>query len=162
MHQGILKLEQHWLTQHWVYRVLSTLFGVIVTDCYYASRYLHSAEMSGVDFREYVDRLAFQLINSDIYGGRTSAFPNEHESVHARNGRAIHTLKPLPAYGEKKIKCAESTTSICNYRARRRCIICSKRAAFYCATCYERTGGAIIVIYSSSAGRDCLIHHISS
>lgn len=74
--------------------------------------------MSGVDFREYVDRLALQLINSDIYGGRTSAFPNEHESVHARNGRAIHTLKPLPAYGVKKIKCAESTTSICNYRAR--------------------------------------------
>ena len=26
--------------------------------------------MSGVDFREYVDRLAYQLINSDIYGVR--------------------------------------------------------------------------------------------
>eukprot|EP00731_Ephydatia_muelleri_P001846 Em0001g1846a len=38
MRQGILKLEQHWLTRNWVYRVLSTLFGVIVTDCYYASR----------------------------------------------------------------------------------------------------------------------------
>ena len=66
--------------------------------------------MSGVDFREYVDRLAYQLINSDIYGVRTSAYSNEQESVHARNGQAIHTLKPLytlPAYGEKKRKCAE-------------------------------------------------------
>eukprot|EP00731_Ephydatia_muelleri_P033943 Em0042g22a len=52
MRQGILKLEQHWLTRNWVYRVLSTLFGVIVTDCYYASRYIHPAEMSGVDFRQ--------------------------------------------------------------------------------------------------------------
>ena len=164
MRQGILKLEQHWLTRNWVYRVLSTLFGVIVTDCYYASGYIHPAEMSGVDFREYVDRLAYQLINSDVYGVRTSAYSNEQESVHARNGQAIHTLKPLytlPAYGEKKRKCAEST-SICNYRARRRCIVCSKKAAFFCATCYERTGGAIMVICSSSTGRDCLIHHISS
>ena len=99
MRQGILKLEQHWLTRNWVYRVLSTLFGVIVTDCYYASRYIHPAEMSGVDFREYVDRLAYQLINSDIYGVRTSAYSNEQELVHARNGQAIHTLYTLPAYG---------------------------------------------------------------
>ena len=26
---------------------------------------------------------------------------------------------------------------------------------FFCATCYERTGGAIMVICSSSTGRDC-------
>ena len=104
MRQGILKLEQHWLTRNRVYRVLSTFFGVIVTDCYYAFRCIHPAEMSGVDFREYVDRLAYQLINSDIYGVRTSVYSNEQESVHARNGQSIHTLKPLytlPAYGEK-------------------------------------------------------------
>ena len=76
MHQSILKLEQHWLTQNRVYRVLSTLFGVIVTDCYYASIYIHPAEMSGVDFHEYVDRLAYQSINSAIYAVRASDFSN--------------------------------------------------------------------------------------
>ena len=56
MRQGILKLEQHWLTRNWVYRVLSTLFGVIVTDCYtmHPDTFIHAAEMTAVDFREYV------------------------------------------------------------------------------------------------------------
>ena len=76
------------------------LFGVIVTDCYYASRYIHSAEMSGVKFREYVNSLAFQLINSDSYGSRsTSALSDEN----APHGQAIHILKSLytlPTYGE--------------------------------------------------------------
>ena len=64
MCQGILKLEKHWLTRQWVNRVLATLFGVIVTDCFYASRYTHRDEMSGMGLLEFVDRLAFQLINN--------------------------------------------------------------------------------------------------
>ena len=88
MRQGILKLEQHWLTRNWVYRVLSTLFGVIVTDCYYASRYIHPAEMSGVDFREYVDRLTYQLIMISMVLGQVLILMN-------RNRFMLEMVKPF-------------------------------------------------------------------
>eukprot|EP01031_Cornospumella_fuschlensis_P026833 gene26833-32426_t len=36
--QGILRLEEHWLTETWWHRLFATLLGVIVTDAYFMRR----------------------------------------------------------------------------------------------------------------------------
>ena len=157
MRQGILKLEQHWLTRHWVNRVLATLFGVIVTDCFYASRYTHRDEMSGMELLEFVDRLAFQLINNSDRRRMRAGADSEKEVPQ----EIWHTLKPLlalPTYRQKK-NSQPTESSAYTYRTRRHCAICGQRVAYYCATCYECTGGLVFGISSPTTGRNCLGQH---
>ena len=110
MCQGILRLEQHWLTRNQVHIVIATLLGLVVTDCYYASKYIHPTEISGMELLQYVDRLAFQLINSDAFyscctSGASSTGEKQASSLTIIVPQAIHVLKPghvQPVAAEKE------------------------------------------------------------
>eukprot|EP00731_Ephydatia_muelleri_P001696 Em0001g1696a len=104
LRQGVLKLEQHWLTKNWVHRLFATLIGVVATDCYFASKLLYPHQMSELPFLQYIDKLAFQLINNELYSGRCTRSSTGSEASSIIRP-AIHTLKPihtLPEYSKKQ------------------------------------------------------------
>eukprot|EP00731_Ephydatia_muelleri_P006322 Em0003g570a len=104
LRQGVLKLEQHWLTKNWVHRLFATLIGVVATDCYFASKLLYPHQMSEPPFLQYIDKLAFQLINNELYSGRCTRSSTGSEASSIIRP-AIHTLKPihtLPEYSKKQ------------------------------------------------------------
>ena len=126
------KLEQHWLTKNWVHRLFATLIGVVATDCYFASKLLYPHQMSELPFLQYIDKLAFQLINNELYSGRCTRSSTGSEASSIIRP-AIHTLKPihtLPEYSKKQNEKRRMSTENCepyNYRARRRCVVCGTR-----------------------------------
>ena len=166
LRQGVLKLEQHWLTKNWVHRLFATLIGVVATDCYFASKLLYPHQMSELPFLQYIDKLAFQLINNELYSGRCTRSSTGSEASSIIRP-AIHTLKPihtLPEYSKKQNEKRRMSTENCepyNYRARRRCVVCGTKAASYCDTCYVLTGGTVLGMCNSGTGRDCLAKHIT-
>ncbi|KAL5516632.1 hypothetical protein EMCRGX_G002017 [Ephydatia muelleri] len=104
LRQGVLKLEQHWLTKNWVHRLFATLIGVVATGCYFASKLLYPHQMSELPFLQYIDKLAFQLINNELYSGRCTRSSTGSEASSIIRP-AIHTLKPihtLPEYSKKQ------------------------------------------------------------
>ena len=120
LRQGILKLEQHWLTKNWFHRLFATLIGVVATDCCFASKLPYPHQMSELPFLQYI---AFQLINNELYSGQCTRSSTGSEALRIERP-AIHTLKPvptLPEYSKKQIERRMSTEN-CephNYRARR-------------------------------------------
>ena len=77
LRQGVQKVEQHWLTKNWVHRLFATLIGVMATDCYFASKLLYPHQMSELPFLQYIDKLAFQLINNELYSGQCTVNSGE-------------------------------------------------------------------------------------
>ena len=142
------------MTKNWVHRLFATLIGVVATDCYFASKLLYPHQMSELPFLQYIDKLAFQLINNELYSGRCTRSSTGSEASSIIRP-AIHTLKPihtLPEYSKKQNQKRRMSTENCepyNYRARRRCVVCGTKAASYCDTCYVLTGGTVLGMCNS-------------
>lgn len=63
--QGSLALEVCWLTKKWTHRVLASCLAIDATDAYLAYSYEHEGP-DQKPFLDFIDVLAFQLINSDV------------------------------------------------------------------------------------------------
>ena len=46
LRQGSLRMKEAWKTKNWVHRLFATLFGIILTDCYFAYNLYHTNSSS--------------------------------------------------------------------------------------------------------------------
>jgi hypothetical protein len=59
--QAELKLEKHWITHNCWFRLITTILGITVTDCWKAYKHEMNSAMSVCEFSE---QLAFELLNN--------------------------------------------------------------------------------------------------
>lgn len=77
--QGVLKIEEHWFTNKWWYRMFATMVGVIITDASFL--YIHESnkfDRSGtkaLGYIEFIAKVALQLINYDSNISRNNIHP---------------------------------------------------------------------------------------
>lgn len=78
-----LRLEKHWRCKNVWFRLMTTMIGIVVTDCWkaYKFSYLSKKNNKEISIRDFADLLSYELINNF----KTS---NEDESV-------IENLSPL-------------------------------------------------------------------
>ena len=66
--QGMLELERHWLTQSWWIRIFTTMFGLIIVNCYFAALTEHEdnaqlqEQINMPDFLQFCGKLAYKMI----------------------------------------------------------------------------------------------------
>ena len=71
LRQGSLKLEISWQTKIWWHRIFATLFGMCITDAYFAFKLeytqTHYGSIEGlINFSDFLDVLAYKLIHNDF------------------------------------------------------------------------------------------------
>lgn len=83
--QGSLAMEDYWKTKIWWHRIFSTIFGIIITDCYKALCYENNQNNNNNEeithkFADCCNELCFQLIhnNEDIINTRNNEPNNEN------------------------------------------------------------------------------------
>jgi hypothetical protein len=80
--QGSLAMEESWQTRTWWHRVFSSIFGIIITDAYFAYRLefrrFYSRELEEFpDFQSFIGRLAHQMIFYNENKGKKSRRSSE-------------------------------------------------------------------------------------
>lgn len=127
LRQGSLRLEESWKTRNWWHRIFATVFGVIVTDCYYAYKMNNTrSHLPVVQYAEFVEMLAYQLI-FNTYLQRTR--PRNAPTEDAEN-EVIHQLRPLG-----KLPYYQALKGNPKMRAKRRCKVCHTMTSYYCVQC---------------------------
>jgi hypothetical protein len=64
--QGYLKLEKTFVVKSWTKRIFTTLLGMCVVDAFRAYLYTTPADRRDDDFFQFVDKLAYSLINNAL------------------------------------------------------------------------------------------------
>jgi hypothetical protein len=88
--QGTLELERHWLTKTWWVRLFTTLYGVIIVNCFFLARLeyrsnpLNTGREQPPDFIDFAGKLAYALIFNpliprNIHAGRHRRSRDEDE-----------------------------------------------------------------------------------
>ena len=128
LRQGSLKMEETWKTKTWWHRIFATIFGIIVTDCYFAHKYMmnrsHQVPQTFIDF---VDMLAYQMISNTYLQRARRARMEENDD---QEDQFVHQLAPL-----RQLPCYRAVAQDPKKRAKRRCKVCGAKTAFYCVQC---------------------------
>ena len=163
LRQGVLALEQHWLTKNWVMRLFATILGVIATDCFYASKFTHPDEMKNMSLLDYIDRLAFQLINYEQHTARMTRSSGSDSSSQVQPSapsghHELGNISELERYTKKK----STKKNKKNYRARIRCSepSCDRQTVYYCVTCTGTGARRPVGLCSPTNGSSCYFTHI--
>jgi hypothetical protein len=64
--QGYLKLEKTLILKFWTKRIFTTVLGICVVDAFRAYLYTTPADRRDDDFFNFVDKLAYSLINNAL------------------------------------------------------------------------------------------------
>jgi hypothetical protein len=117
--QGSLAMEESWCTKTWWHRLFSSLFGMIVTDAYFAykSQHHYHATQPGysqLSFSEFVRRLCYNLIfgmNADQPKERATKGRKERQAaepdrqvrngLHATDTPFVHILSQNQINGQQ-------------------------------------------------------------
>jgi hypothetical protein len=173
MRQGVLRVEEAWKTKIWWHRLYATVFGIVVTDCYFAYKYVReSLHAEATDFFSFCDALAIQLVkNADLV---------EADQRQTRGAAAIARGEPIPGVRtpEGRVhKLVQINRLQCNnhepgvkQRFRRRCKVCTRPCSWYCVECsapyFNLTPQEQVVkkrqlfaICGMETGRDCFTRH---
>jgi hypothetical protein len=85
--QGSLEMESQWLTHRWQMRLFGTVFGMIIVDAFLAYRYEKSQEnvfeTSPIDFNDFLQRLAYQLVFNEFIMERSTRGKGEDDEYSA-------------------------------------------------------------------------------
>merc|ERR1712232_1210055 len=95
--QAIVKLEKHWVTQNCWFRIVLTIIGMTVTDCWKAfrdgiSKTTHDHNISVIDF---ADRLCGDLLrnNRSVTAYASKDLSPQEPEVEA-HGRPLAVISP--------------------------------------------------------------------
>jgi hypothetical protein len=128
LRQGSLRLKISWLTKTWWHRLFSTVFGIIVTDCFFAHKLLMSrAHQPVMTFPDFVDKLAYQLIFNNVVESPATTVGSTIQNNIPSHLHQLHPLIDLPYY--------ENIRNHPYKRARRRCSVCHNSTSFFCMQC---------------------------
>jgi len=182
LRQGILELEREWLTHHWFQRVFATMFGIIVTDAYYAYKYDNPSPNPIGDeplhFSKFIDVLAYELIHNVMLdkprGSHhldTKPLPlNPHVSLLILFKLLyLHSLIFFNYIQQHHFQGRLSQCSIFEDRESKTkqltCKICKRLTSFYCLQCSIITDDAkssniYVVCDQTDANKECWSNHI--
>ena len=97
--QGLLRLEELWLTKNRWFRIVTTVFGMTVVDCYLALRFHMQVEpFLNTSIHDFADMLAYDLINNPY---------SERSSVERRAG----VLESLPVTNNLSV-CTDASVTV--------------------------------------------------
>lgn len=131
LRQGSLKMEESWKTKTWWHRIFATVYGVIITDCYYAYKYYQTKHhMAVVPYIEFVDTLCYELIFNTYLIRTRAATPGAPPA----QINFVHQLAPL-----RQLPCYAATRADSKKRAKRRCKVCGEKTPYYCVQCSNLT-----------------------
>ena len=133
LRQGLLAIEEAWVTQTWWHRLAATVFGITVTDALLACNYEHSN--SPLTIREFANDLATSLIFNH-FDGHVSEQIRRQSNESMPSSFISHPLRKLvllPTY--QRIKGSKEG-------ARRKCSVCAaqgrrRNAHYYCVKCSD-------------------------
>lgn len=142
-----LKLEKHWIMQDGFFRIVITVLGMVITDCWNAVRhYTSNEDPKNMAIVDYSDRLAWDLIHNEESATERAAFLEPDTSslpshvTLEHSAAAASTISPL-SIGTRSVNSSiESHVLIKNpdldpkegRPQRRRCAKCSTRTMWLC------------------------------
>lgn len=152
--QGILCLEEVWLTRDWISRLFTTLLGICVVDAYFAHCFfvkVTTGKEYDKSFLQFVDALSYALIHAgDGEAGDDETIPSGKKRTRSQSSSSSSSSS-----GKAEKKCAEgedggegrvtldSISHLPQYTSshggRIRCKICGVRASLYCTACTPTT-----------------------
>ena len=111
LRQGLLSIEEAWITQTWWHKLAATFFGIIVTDALLAFNYEHST--SPMTIYDFANDLASSLIFNHFDGHIPEHSQRRCQSSESIPETSSHPVDPfishplrslvlLPAYQSKK------------------------------------------------------------
>lgn len=112
--QGLLCMEESWRTKQWMHRLFASLFGVIVTDSYFAYRANERMYQRPVmDYYTFLNKLVDQLVNNVFARNdrvtrnvilHQQNFERNLEDVVANNEHRLASLRSHPHYAGRNKK----------------------------------------------------------
>jgi hypothetical protein len=141
--QGILKLEEHWKTNLWASRAISTILGVIFVNSHLAMQILCENEASTIDtLKNDMDQLAYRLIfNPYLVDEQCELRPRPADPEAITTPDALigsHVLANLSDSTKYRGKSSNS--------ARLRCTICHVPTRSYCVDCSDDSRGKYVAV----------------
>ena len=129
--QFLLAIEKRMVTNSFDFRMGCTLFGILVTNCFFLHRYLNS-ELA--DFKEEMSKLSYRVM-------RNPHAPDPNAKPSPQTGRGSppgspddhdrdHTLRQISLFDREN--------NIVKKHHQLRCVVCGKKTSWYCVGC---TGG---------------------
>ncbi|CAK9034007.1 DDE_Tnp_1_7 domain-containing protein [Durusdinium trenchii] len=113
--QGFLALERIRRTKRWQFRVFCTIFGMCVTDAFFAYRHFSSSTCK--DFQSFLMSLAADLLNNTKGGPNYAADNNLDQESY----RAQHNMKSIATLPRKTVN--GKSVSICGVNPQKRCMV---------------------------------------
>ena len=145
LRQGYLEMERTWPTSVWSTRLFTTLLGMCVVDAYRAYSYEFDKEET---FTQFVDKLAYELINSTVGAGakRTrSATPTIDEADDGYVACCVPVHLKYHPDSQEKVEKAKDNVINGQANLRQTCTVCGMRTVNYCRACSVVKGSRIIV-----------------
>jgi hypothetical protein len=70
-----LRLEKHWRTQNAWFRLVTTMIGICVTDCWKGYKYAFRGSKNDeeISIRDFADRLAYELLHNNFTASESAA-----------------------------------------------------------------------------------------
>ena len=128
--QHILAMEKRLVTTNWSFRFFTTLFGILVTNTFFAHRYWNNAS---AEFKVEVDKLALAMMNNPKADSPTSPEKGKTPTASARTSPCegkegcSHTLQPLREFLGPEWKQGKQL----------RCVMCNSSTSWVCKECSE-------------------------
>ena len=165
LRQGLLSIEEAWITQTWWHRLAATFFGIIVTDALLAYNYEHST--STMTVHEFANDLASSLIFNHFDGHVPEQSQRRRQSSESITEPSSNPVDPfishpvrslvlLPAYQSKKgsKEGARCKCSVFAAHGKRR------NAHYYCEACSDISKGSFVLICGHQSERGTACHTI--
>lgn len=125
--QGSLRLEEAWKTNTWWHRIFATVFGVILTDCYFAYKFHEEKHHRIVlEYHIFLGQLCKQLIFNPLLTARATRTHVENDDDLPMGLHGLKHLIDHPYYEDFRGT---------NKRARKRCVVCHNPTSYYCPEC---------------------------
>ena len=145
--QGTIALEKRWVTQRWDLRIVTTIFGIVLTDSYLAMQSSVPSTFKDMGVLDFVDVFTKELLDRGISMCISSNLPATDIVVrapcsHASFGRVLKTRKSSGVDFEAQIQ--------------KRCGLCGKLTSHFCVAC------RIAVCDEVRTGRDCYNSHVQN
>ena len=149
LRQGDLRLEKHWKTHKWAFRVITTVIGICVVDTFLAWKKWVRPE-SPITLMDFVDMLVYELVGKAAVVPPSSPPPSTPQ---------VHILSHTDVI---RVETSSDGTTRRRYR-QLPCRYCAafrghrnQKTTFRCETC------DIALCNEATSGRTCYRDHISA
>jgi Transposase IS4 len=135
--QGSLAMEEHIRTKNWVYRLINTTLGMIITDAYLIYKYVNkmknptSTTLKQLSFRDFIGWVANDLIKNDFI---------DETSTRTGSKRSSEAAEILAPNGDRSCflgSMNQSNDENDKYRILR-CRYCGRQTTKFCVKCKDK------------------------